>query len=147
MAKKLIELKNICKAYDGEQILSNVNLYINDHEFITLLGPSGCGKTTTLRIIGGFETPDTGDVYFDGKSVKNVPPHQRPVNTVFQRYALFPHLNIFENIGMNLGVMPITGLPLPFVSKGGSAMITNFFAIGVLLSVSLRRKRGFFEDM
>lgn len=102
MGKKLIELKNICKSYNGEQILSNVNLYINDHEFITLLGPSGCGKTTTLRIIGGFETPDEGDVCFEGKSVKDVPPHQRPVNTVFQRYALFPHLNIYENIAFGL---------------------------------------------
>ena len=84
MKTKLIELKNICKSYDGEQILSNVDLYINDHEFITLLGPSGCGKTTTLRIIGGFETPDEGDVYFDGKRINDVPAHKRNVNTVFQ---------------------------------------------------------------
>ena len=102
MKTKLIELKNICKSYDGEQILSNVDLYINDHEFITLLGPSGCGKTTTLRIIGGFETPDDGDVYFDGKRINDVPAHKRNVNTVFQKYALFPHLNVYDNIAFGL---------------------------------------------
>ena len=102
MKKKLIELKNICKAFDGEQILSHVDLYINDHEFITLLGPSGCGKTTTLRIIGGFESPDVGDVYFDGTRINDVPPYKRHVNTVFQKYALFPHLNVFENIAFGL---------------------------------------------
>ncbi len=104
MKKKLIELKNICKAFDGEQILSHVDLYINDHEFITLLGPSGCGKTTTLRIIGGFESPDVGDVYFNGERINDVPPYKRHVNTVFQRYALFPHLNVFENIAFGLRV-------------------------------------------
>lgn len=102
MKKKLIELKNICKAFDGEQILSHVDLYINDHEFITLLGPSGCGKTTTLRIIGGFESPDIGDVYFNGERINDVPPHKRPVNTVFQKYALFPHLNVYDNIAFGL---------------------------------------------
>ena len=104
MKKKLIELKNICKAFDGEQILSHVDLYINDHEFITLLGPSGCGKTTTLRIIGGFESPDVGDVYFNGERINDVPPYKRHVNTVFQRYALFPHLNVFENIAFGLRI-------------------------------------------
>ena len=102
MKTKLIELKNICKAFDGEQILSNVDLYINDHEFITLLGPSGCGKTTTLRIIGGFESPDEGDVYFDGERINNVPPYKRNINTVFQKYALFPHLNVYDNIAFGL---------------------------------------------
>ena len=102
MKTKLIELKNICKSFDGEQILSNVDLYINDHEFITFLGPSGCGKTTTLRIIGGFETPDEGDVYFDGKRINDVPAHKRNVNTVFQKYALFPHLNVYDNIAFGL---------------------------------------------
>ena len=102
MKKKLIELKNICKSYDGEQILSNIDLYITDHEFITLLGPSGCGKTTTLRIIGGFESPDQGDVYFGGERINNVPAYKRPVNTVFQRYALFPHLNVYDNIAFGL---------------------------------------------
>ncbi len=104
MKKRLIELKNICKAYDSTQILSHVDLYINDHEFITLLGPSGCGKTTTLRIIGGFESPDVGDVYFDGERINDVPPYKRHVNTVFQKYALFPHLNVFENIAFGLRV-------------------------------------------
>jgi len=98
----IINLTDVSKSFDGEVVLDHINLQIHDKEFVTLLGPSGCGKTTTLRIIGGFETADTGDVKFDGKSVKDVPPHKRPVNTVFQRYALFPHLNVFENIAFGL---------------------------------------------
>ena len=98
----IINLTDVSKAFDGETVLDHINLKIHDKEFVTLLGPSGCGKTTTLRIIGGFETPDTGEVEFDGKSVKDVPPHKRPVNTVFQRYALFPHLNVFENVAFGL---------------------------------------------
>ena len=98
----IIKLTDVSKSYDGETVLDHINLQIHDKEFVTLLGPSGCGKTTTLRIIGGFESPDTGDVAFDGKSVKDTPPHQRPVNTVFQKYALFPHLNVFENIAFGL---------------------------------------------
>ncbi len=98
----IINLTDVSKSYDGELILDHINLQIHDKEFVTLLGPSGCGKTTTLRIIGGFESADTGDVFFDGKSVKDVPPHKRPVNTVFQKYALFPHLNVFENIAFGL---------------------------------------------
>ena len=98
----IINLTDVSKAFDGETVLDHINLQIHDKEFVTLLGPSGCGKTTTLRIIGGFETPDTGDVQFDGKSVKDVPPHKRPVNTVFQKYALFPHLNVFENVAFGL---------------------------------------------
>ena len=98
----IIQLKDIAKAFDGETILHHINLDIKDKEFVTLLGPSGCGKTTTLRIIGGFETPDTGDVYFDGKRINDLPAYQRPVNTVFQKYALFPHLNVFENIAFGL---------------------------------------------
>ena len=98
----IINLTDVSKAFDGETILDHINLQIHDKEFVTLLGPSGCGKTTTLRIIGGFETPDTGEVEFDGKSVKEVPPHKRPVNTVFQKYALFPHLNVFENVAFGL---------------------------------------------
>ena len=105
--KKLIELKNICKSFDGEQVLSNIDLYINDKEFITFLGPSGCGKTTTLRIIGGFETPDSGEVIFDGKNIADVPPYKRNVNTVFQKYALFPHLNVYENIAFGLRVSKV----------------------------------------
>ena len=107
MKRKLIELKNICKSFDGEQILSNVDLYINDHEFITFLGPSGCGKTTTLRIIGGFENPDEGEVCFDGKVINDVPAHKRNVNTVFQRYALFPHLNVYDNIAFGLRIKKV----------------------------------------
>ena len=98
----LIQLKNISKSFDGETVLGGINLDIHDKEFITLLGPSGCGKTTTLRIIGGFETPDAGDVLFDGKRINDIPAYQRPVNTVFQKYALFPHLNVFENIAFGL---------------------------------------------
>ena len=100
----IINLKNLTKSFDGEKVLDGINLEIYDKEFVTFLGPSGCGKTTTLRIIGGFETPDTGEVYFDGKNVVDVPPHKRPVNTVFQRYALFPHLNVYDNIAFGLRV-------------------------------------------
>ena len=100
--KKIIELKNITKSFDGEVVLDNISLDIYDNEFLTLLGPSGCGKTTTLRIIGGFETPDSGDVIFMGEDIKDVPPYKRNVNTVFQRYALFPHLNVFENVAFSL---------------------------------------------
>ncbi len=99
---KIIELKNITKSFDGEVVLDNINLDIYDNEFLTLLGPSGCGKTTTLRIIGGFETADVGDVIFLGERINNVPPYKRNVNTVFQRYALFPHLNVFENVAFPL---------------------------------------------
>ena len=98
----IINLTDVSKAFDGETVLDHIDLQIYDKDFVTLLGPSGCGKTTTLRIIGGFETPDTGDVTFDGKSVKDVPPHKRPVNTVFQKYALFPHLNVYENVAFGL---------------------------------------------
>ncbi len=99
---KVIELKNISKAFDDDVILDCISLDIHDNEFITLLGPSGCGKTTTLRIIGGFEYPDEGDVIFMGERINNVPPHKRHVNTVFQKYALFPHLNVFENVAFPL---------------------------------------------
>ena len=100
--KKIIELKNITKAYDGQVVLDNISLDIYDNEFLTLLGPSGCGKTTTLRLIGGFETADEGDVIFMGENINDLPPYKRNVNTVFQRYALFPHLNVFENIAFPL---------------------------------------------
>ena len=101
--KKIIELKNITKSFDGEQpVLNNIHLDIYDNEFLTLLGPSGCGKTTLLRLIGGFETPDEGDVIFLGERINDVPPYKRHVNTVFQKYALFPHLNVFENVAFPL---------------------------------------------
>ena len=100
--KKIIELKNITKAYDGQVVLDDISLNIYDNEFLTLLGPSGCGKTTTLRLIGGFESADKGDVIFMGENINDVPPYKRNVNTVFQRYALFPHLNVFENVAFPL---------------------------------------------
>ncbi len=98
----LIELKNLCKSFDDTQVLSDINLYIDKNEFVTLLGPSGCGKSTILRIIGGFETPDSGDVIFEGRSILDTPPYERTVNTVFQKYALFPHLNVADNIAFGL---------------------------------------------
>lgn len=100
----LIRLDGISKSFDGETILDNLSLEIHDKEFMTLLGPSGCGKTTTLRIIGGFEMPDKGNVFFDGKRINDVPPYRRQVNTVFQKYALFPHLNVFDNIAFGLRI-------------------------------------------
>ena len=102
MSKELIRLSDCTMSFDGEVVLDHLNLYINDQEFLTLLGPSGCGKTTTLRIIAGFQTPTSGDVLFDGVRINDVPPHKRAINTVFQRYALFPHLNVFENIAFGL---------------------------------------------
>ena len=98
MNKNIISLENIAVSFDGEKILNDINLDIKDKEFVTFLGPSGCGKTTTLRIIGGFLKPDSGIVRFDGKEINNIPPYKRNVNTVFQRYALFPHLNVYDNI-------------------------------------------------
>lgn len=98
----LIELSNICKSFDETQVLKNINLYIDKNEFVTLLGPSGCGKSTILRIISGFETPTSGDVFFEGKSILKIPPYERTVNTVFQKYALFPHLNVADNIAFGL---------------------------------------------
>ncbi len=103
MAKeKLIELRNIVKSYDGEVVVDHMNLYVRENEFITLVGPSGCGKTTTLRMIGGFEKPDEGEIIMNGKVVNDLPPHKRPINTVFQRYALFPHLNVYGNVAFGL---------------------------------------------
>ncbi|MBR0277417.1 MAG: ABC transporter ATP-binding protein, partial [Clostridia bacterium] len=102
--QNLISLRDINVAFDGEVILNNINLDIKDKEFVTLLGPSGCGKTTTLRIIGGFLTPDSGTVTFEGKEINNLPAYKRNVNTVFQRYALFPHLNVYDNVAFGLRI-------------------------------------------
>ena len=102
MSKELIRLQDLTMEFDGERILDGINLYFNDHEFLTLLGPSGCGKTTTLRIIGGFLTPTSGTVTFDGKVINDVPPYKRQINTVFQRYALFPHLDVYDNIAFGV---------------------------------------------
>ena len=104
MVENIIELKNLCKSYDELTILDNFSLNIKKNEFLTLLGPSGCGKTTTLKIIAGFEYADDGKVIFEGKDINNTPPYQRPVNTVFQKYALFPHMNIYENIAFGLRI-------------------------------------------
>ena len=103
----LVQLENLCKSFDGEQILKSVNLTIRDKEFVTLLGPSGCGKTTILRCIAGFETPDSGVISFEGKPMNDVPAHKRPVNTVFQKYALFPHLNVFDNVAFGLRIKKV----------------------------------------
>ena len=113
MSQELIRLSDLTIAYDGEVVLDRLNLVINDKEFLTLLGPSGCGKTTTLRIIGGFATPTAGDVFFDGVRLNDVPPHKRAVNTVFQKYALFPHLNVFENVAFGLRINRHEGKKLP----------------------------------
>ena len=104
MSKELIRLSDCFMKFDDDVILDHINLYINDKEFLTLLGPSGCGKTTTLRVIGGFLSPTSGDVLFDGVRINDVPPHKRAVNTVFQKYALFPHLNVFENVAFGLRI-------------------------------------------
>lgn len=106
--KKIIELKNISKQFEDETVLNSINLNIYDKQFVTLLGPSGCGKTTTLRIVGGFEVPDEGDVLFENERINDVPPHKRQVNTVFQKYALFPHLNVFENIAFSLRLQKVS---------------------------------------
>ena len=95
---KLIELKSLTKNYGEQQVLRGIDLDIHENEFLTLLGPSGCGKTTTLRIIAGFEEPSGGQVLFNGREISKLPPYKREVNTVFQKYALFPHMNVFDNI-------------------------------------------------
>ena len=106
--KKIIELKGVAKSFDGEIILDNIDLDVHEKEFMTLLGPSGCGKTTTLRIIAGFVTPDSGEVMFDGELINDLPPYKRSVNTVFQKYALFPHLNVYENIAFALRLKKVS---------------------------------------
>ena len=122
MSKELIRLKNLVMEFDGERILDNINLYINDHEFLTLLGPSGCGKTTTLRIIGGFLTPTSGDVLFDGTRMNDVPAYKRQINTVFQRYALFPHLDVYDNIAFGLR---IARLPKDEIDRRVTALVNR----------------------
>ncbi len=104
MSTKLIDLQHITKSFDGQMVLDDLNLYIRENEFLTLLGPSGCGKTTTLRILGGFETPDTGRVIFDGEDITGLAPNKRQLNTVFQKYALFTHMTIAENIAFGLRI-------------------------------------------
>ena len=105
--KVIISLKNISVEFDGENVLNGIDLDVRDKEFLTFLGPSGCGKTTTLRIIGGFLQAQEGDLFFEGRRINDVPPHKRKVNTVFQKYALFPHLNVYENIEFGLKILKI----------------------------------------
>ena len=113
MSEELIRLSDLTVTFeDGETILDHINLYIRNKEFLTLLGPSGCGKTTTLRIIGGFLTPTSGDVFFNGKRINDVPPYERKINTVFQKYALFPHLDVYDNIAFGLRPVSYTHLLL-----------------------------------
>ena len=107
MPHELIRLTNLTQVFDGEPVLDSINLYINNQEFLTLLGPSGCGKTTTLRIIGGFQTPTSGDVLFDGVRINDLPPYRRKINTVFQKYALFPHLDVYDNIAFGLRIAKV----------------------------------------
>lgn len=104
MSQPFIDLQHISKSFDGELVLDDLNLSIRENSFVTLLGPSGCGKTTTLRILGGFTTPDTGKVIVGGQDISMIPPNKRPLNTVFQKYALFPHMNIAENIAFGLKI-------------------------------------------
>ena len=108
MSYEIINLVDISKTFDDTLVLDNINLYIRRNEFLTLLGPSGCGKTTTLRIIGGFEEPTSGKVLFEGKDITHVPPYKRKVNTVFQRYALFPHMNVEENVAFGLNIKKLS---------------------------------------
>ena len=102
MDDKIIEIRNVNKSYSDKPVVKNLSLTIKRGEFVTLLGPSGCGKSTTLRMIAGFEQPTSGTILFDGKDITTLPPHKRNINTVFQRYALFPHLNVFNNIAFGL---------------------------------------------
>ncbi len=104
---KIIETRNLCKSYGEDIVLDNLNIWVKESEFLTLLGPSGCGKTTTLRLIAGFDKQDKGDILFDGKVINDLAPNQRQINTVFQRYALFPHLNVFENIAFGLRIKKV----------------------------------------
>ena len=106
--KKIIELDNLTKSFDGQVVLKGIHLDIYENEFVTLLGPSGCGKTTTLRIMAGFEEPESGTVLFDGMNMEGVPPYKRELNTVFQKYALFPHMDVYDNVafGLHIKKMP-----------------------------------------
>jgi len=104
LAKQLIEIKNLSKQFDDTEALKDITLHINENKFLTLLGPSGCGKSTLLRIIAGFEEPDSGTLLFEGKDLTAIPAHERKINTVFQRYALFPHLDVYDNIAFGLRI-------------------------------------------
>lgn len=120
MAEKIIELKKVSKIFDGTAVVDNIDLYIRKGEFVTLLGPSGCGKTTTLRMIAGFEKPDGGEILLNGKDITQIPPYLRPINTVFQRYALFPHLNVYDNIAYGLKLKKVKNV---YVDKNGKQVV------------------------
>ena len=120
----IISLKDIFVRFDGEVILNHINLELKDKEFITILGPSGCGKTTTLRIIGGFVEPESGDVIFDGKRINGMPPNKRNVNTVFQKYSLFPHLNVYDNVAFGL---KLKKLPKDVIKQKVKKMLSKKF--------------------
>ncbi len=139
---RLIELKGISKAFGETQVLHNVDMYIRRREFVTLLGPSGCGKTTMLRIIGGFETPDAGQVIFDGKDIASVPPYRRRVNTVFQKYALFTHLNVFDNIAFGLNLKKPEEL-LPNVAKPSRRQVKEEISRRVQRMLRLVKMEGY----
>jgi len=124
----LIELKNISKSFGETKVLRNINLTINRNEFVTLLGPSGCGKTTTLRILGGFESPTSGEVYFEGKDISSVPPFERESNTVFQSYALFPHLDVYDNIAFGLRIESLEKHEYPDVELTTKEKFKKFFS-------------------
>lgn len=118
---KIIEIKNVCKSYDDKPVVKNLSLTIKRGEFVTLLGPSGCGKTTTLRMIAGFEQPTSGTILFNGQDITQLPPHKRNINTVFQKYALFPHLNVFGNIAFGLKLKTVPDGE-PYVDKKGNTV-------------------------
>ena len=143
----LIELKNICKSFDGVEVLKDINLYIDKNEFVTLLGPSGCGKSTILRIIAGFETPDSGDLLFENKSILSVPPYERTVNTVFQKYALFPHLNVADNIAFGDTIIHILHFICNyfhcFISSTNASLSNRIYQIAVQISSDKEKARWF----
>lgn len=118
--KKIIEIKNVTKVFDKTTVVDNISFYIRKGEFVTILGPSGCGKTTTLRMIAGFDIPTSGDILLDGKDITAIPPYKRPINTVFQRYALFPHLDVYENVAFGLRLKRI---PIPLVDKNNNPVL------------------------
>ena len=132
---KIIELKNISKSFDGETVLDNISLNIYDNEFVTLLGPTGCGKTTMLRIIGGFTQPDEGDVIFMGDRINDMPAYKRNINTVFQKYALFPHLNVYENIAFPLRERKVPKDEIDRKVKDMLKMVTRRFSKPVSMTI------------
>ena len=123
-SEHIIEIKNLNKSFDGTKVLKDITFYIRNNEFITLLGPSGCGKSTTLRIIAGFETADSGIVNFEGKDLKSVPANKRNINTVFQRYALFPHLNVFNNVAFGLKIKSLEMISCDFSCIIGEKVVS-----------------------